>query len=136
MDPFVIALRAFDQRKIPRTRAALDSLATLHADYAPGEVTMDAIYLEAWLRAQIGDTTRASNDLDKALRGLSAALPSILRSSAVAASLVRVMALRAELASATKNPEVARKWADAVIQLWGQGDSVTRPTVERMRKLL
>jgi hypothetical protein len=135
MDPFVVALRALDQRNIPRTRAALDSLSALHADFAPGEITMDAIYLEAWLRAQIGDTTRASNELDNALRGLSAALPSILKSSAVASSLVRVMALRAELASATKNPDVARKWADAVVQLWGQGDAVTKPTVDRMRKL-
>lgn len=135
MDPLVIALRAFAQRNIPRTRAALDSLAALHADFAPGEITMDAIYLEAWLRTQIGDTTRASDDLDKALRGLSAALPSILGNSAVAASLVRVMALRAELAAAKQQRDVARKWANAVVQLWGQGDAVTRPTVERMRKL-
>jgi hypothetical protein len=135
MDPFVIALRAFAQRNIPRTRAALDSLSALHADFAAGEITMDAIYLEAWLRAQIGDTTRASDELDKALRGLSAALPTILGAPAIAASLVRVMALRAELAAAKQQREVARKWADAVIQLWGQGDAITKPTVERMRKL-
>jgi serine/threonine protein kinase len=135
MDPFVVALRAFAERNIPRTRAALDSLAALHADFAPAEITMDAIYLESWLRAQIGDSARASSQLDMALGGLSAALPSILRSPALAASLVRVMALRAELAAAAKQRDVAIRWANAVIQLWGSGDAITAPTVSRMRSL-
>jgi hypothetical protein len=135
MDLYVQALQAFADRNVPRTRAFLDSLSALHADFAAGEITMDAIYLEAWLRTQIGDTARASSELDKALRGLSAALPSILRNSAVASSLVRAMALRAELAAAAQQRDVARKWADAVVQLWGNGDAVTAPTVERMRKL-
>jgi hypothetical protein len=96
---------------------------------------MDAVYLESWLRAQIGDTVAASEALDKALGGLPAALPSILMSSAVAFSLGRVMALRAELAARQQHDALARSWAKALIQLWGRGDAVTAPTLERMRKL-
>jgi predicted Ser/Thr protein kinase len=135
LDPMVLALKAFSDRNIPRTRAFLDSLAALHADFAPGEVTMDVIYLESWLRAQTGDTARATKQLDNALRGLSAALPSILQSSTIAASLVRVMALRAELAAKGRHPNIARTWAHAVVQLWGKGDALTAPTVAMMRKL-
>jgi hypothetical protein len=132
---FVLALKAYAARDIPRARRYLDSLSELHADYAPGEITMDAVYTESWLRAQIGDTVAASTALDRALRGLPAALPSILGSSAVAFSLGRVMALRAELAAKKKDSSLAKSWATGLLQLWGSGDAVTAPTLERMRKL-
>jgi predicted Ser/Thr protein kinase len=134
-DPFFLALKAYGAGDIPRARRFLDSLSALHADYAPGEITMDAVYLESWLHAQIGDTTTATQALDRALRGLPAALPSILANPAVAFSLGRVMALRAELAARKKQATLARSWANALIQLWGRGDAVTAPTLERMRRL-
>jgi hypothetical protein len=96
---------------------------------------MDAVYLESWLRAQLGDTAAASTALDRALRGLPAALPSILGNEAVAFSLGRVMALRAELAARKGERTFATDWATALIKLWGRGDAVTAPTLEKMRKL-
>ena len=132
---FVIALKAYASRDIPRVRRFLDSLSALHSDYAPGEITMDAVYPESWLRAQIGDTAAASAALDRALRGLPAALPSILSDPAVAFSLGRVMALRAELAAKKQNARLARSWATALLLLWGSGDAVTAPTLEKMQKL-
>jgi hypothetical protein len=134
-EPIVLALKAFAARDIPRARRLLDSLSALHSDYAPGEITMDAVYPESWLRAQIGDTAAASAGLDRALRGLPAALPSILGDPAVAFSLGRVMALRAELAERKQERRLAKTWATALLQLWGEGDAVTAPTLERMRKL-
>lgn len=135
MDPYILALKAFADRDTRRTRIFLDSLTDLHADYAPGEITMDVVYCEAWLRAQIGDPLGASRELDKALAGLPVALPTFLGSSTSAASLVRVMALRAELASQLQQAASAKSWATAVIQLWERGDFITAPTIERMRKL-
>ena len=132
---FVLALRAYAARDIPRVRRFLDSLSASHSDYAPGEITMDAVYPESWLRAQIGDTVGASAGLDRALRGLPAALPSILADPAVAFSLGRVMALRAELAERKQERRLATLWATALLQLWGKGDAVTAPTLERMRQL-
>jgi predicted Ser/Thr protein kinase/tetratricopeptide (TPR) repeat protein len=134
-DPIILALRAYSARDMPRTRRFLDSLSALHADFAPGEITMDAVYVESWLRAQIGDTAAASGALDRALRGLPAALPAILANEAVAFSLGRVMALRAELAARQGERTLATTWATALIKLWGRGDAVTAPTLERMRKL-
>jgi len=134
-DLFVLALKAYEVRDIPRVRRFLDSLSALHADYAPGEITMDAVYLESWLRAQIGDRAAASASLDRALRGLPAALPSILADPAVAFCLGRVMALRAELAAQQQEATLARSWATSLLQLWGKGDAVTAPTLDRMRKL-
>jgi hypothetical protein len=96
---------------------------------------MDAVYLESWLRAEIGDTAVASGALDRALRGLPAALPAILANEAVAFSLGRVMALRAELAARKGERTLATNWATNLIKLWGRGDAVTAPTLERMRKL-
>jgi len=136
MDPFVLALKAYAQRDVRQTRLLLDSIAASHAEYAPGEVTMDAVFRESWLRAQIGDSAAASVALDRALRGLPAALSSIVASSAVAFSLGRAMALRAELAAEKGERTLATTWATALIKLWGRGDAVTAPTLERMRKLL
>ena len=132
---FVLALKAYASRDIPHVRRLLDSLSELHADYAPGEVTMDAVFTESWLRAQIGDTAAATASLDRALRGLPAALPSLLANLGVAFSLGRVMALRAELAARKKQDTLARSWATALLQLWGRGDAVTAPMLERMRRL-
>ena len=135
-DPLVVALSALAAHNISRTRASLDSLAELHSDFAPGEITFDNIYMESWLRAEIGDSSRAASQLDKGLAGLSAALPNILSSSTVTGSLVRAMALRAELALAAHQSAVAKNWATNVIQLWGRGDEITAPIVARMRVLL
>jgi len=132
---FVNALKAFARRDIRTARNRLDSLAELHADFAAGEITMDAVYRESWLRAALGDTTQAAQQLEKALRGLPAALPNILRRPVLATSLVRAMALNAELANATGNREGARKWARHVLELWGEGDLTTAATVSKMRQI-
>jgi hypothetical protein len=135
-DLFTRALAAFARRNLKATRAYLDSLTELHSDFAAGEITMDAVYRESWLRAAVGDTMVAMKQVESALRGLPGALPSILRRPRLAASLVRVMALNAELAHATGNRDAARKWALYVLRLWGQGDITTAATVSRMQQIL
>jgi hypothetical protein len=134
-DMFVLALKAYAENDIPRTRRYLDSLQTLHEDYPPGEITMDVVYGEAWLRSEIGDAAGAAQQLDRGLRGLSAAPPNSLKRYDVVAALVRAMALRADLAHRTHEPALAKRWADAVLLLWGNGDAITAPTVARMRQL-
>jgi len=116
-------------------RSFLDSLATLHAPMAPSEITMDAVFGEAWLRAALGDAFGATRQLDNALRGLPAAPSSALTRSALTTSLVRVMALRAELAGRANQPNVAKHWADAVFDLWGKGDPIVASTLDSVRRL-
>jgi hypothetical protein len=45
------------------------------------------------------------------------------------------MALRAELAATRGDRAVARRWADAVIALWGDADQGLQPLVGRIRAL-
>jgi tRNA A-37 threonylcarbamoyl transferase component Bud32 len=132
--PFALALKALARGDRRSARNWVDSLTELHAESAPGEITMDVVHGEAWLSAVLGDTTAAITKLDNALQGLSAALPSVMKRQILAASLVRVMALRAELAAYTGQPDVAKYWSNAVFQLWGRGDSTTAATLNSVRR--
>jgi tRNA A-37 threonylcarbamoyl transferase component Bud32/tetratricopeptide (TPR) repeat protein len=132
---FALALKALARDDRQQARRFADSMAELHADNAPGQLTMDVVYREAWLSTVLGDTAAATRQLENALGGLSAALPVVMRDPYIAAFLVRVMALRAELASRRKEPKVAKYWADAVFDLWGKGDLVTRSTLDKVRRL-
>jgi tRNA A-37 threonylcarbamoyl transferase component Bud32 len=134
-DPFVLALKGYAEKDIPRAKRYLDSLRELHKDYPPGVITMDVVYGEAWLRSEIGDAEGAALQLDRGLRGLPAALPYSVKSYEVVAALVRAMALRAELAHQAHDSALAKRWADAVLLLWGNGDATTAATVARMREI-
>lgn len=130
---FVNALRAMSQGNRRLAMSLLDSLSELHSVYAAGEISMDVVYGEAWLRTQLADTLGATRDLDRALRGLPVATTRILYKAAMAASLVRAMALRAELAYKAGDRPKAKYWADAVYSLWGRGDFTTQSTLEKVR---
>jgi serine/threonine protein kinase len=136
-DPRVNALASLAKGETNRARFLLDSLVKLRGGYAPSELSMDIVFLEAWLRTQLGDTATATRTLDDALNGLSGGEPGVLKDldEDRAASLVRVMALRAELAAKGGQKDVAKKWADAVLLLWGNGDAIVKSTVDRMRAL-
>jgi hypothetical protein len=136
-DPRITALAALAQGEMSRSRFILDSLARLRGGYAPSELSMDIVYLEAWLRTQLGDTAIATRTLEDALNGLSGGEPGVLKDldEDLVAPLVRVMALRAELAAKGGQKDVAKKWADAVLLLWGNGDAIVMSTVDRMRAL-
>ena len=135
-DLFVRALTAFAKRDYAGARRLLDSVDIVRGDNAPGEISFDVVFQEAWLRSALGDKAGAARHLGNALRGVSGGVSGVLRNPVLVASFVRAMTLRAELAAEARQPAEARKWANAVISLWGNGDFVTQPTVERMRKLL
>ena len=97
------------------------------------ELTVDAIYPEAWLLAATGDTLGAIAWLDPILTRVR--LSSSLVDPVRAAMLVRAMAFRAELAAATGDRRGAAQWAAAVVELWSGADSFLQPLVDRMRAL-
>jgi tetratricopeptide (TPR) repeat protein len=101
----------------------------------PGDVALDFTYLVAWLRAERGDTLGATLQLDRLLGSLPSIDPNSLREPASAASVVRAMALRAEIAAAKKDFIISRKWANAVLQLWGGADPPLRPVLSRLHAL-
>ena len=115
----VVALSRGDRANAQRLA---DSIAVVRSASAPGEITMDAVFQEAWLWKALGKPERAAVSLDRALRGLSRTPPSLLHGAALAPVLVRVMIMRAELAQSAGDTSTARKWANAASALWARGD--------------
>ena len=114
-------------------RAALASVRNMRGAFDFPELTVDAIYPEAWLLAATGDTLGAIAWLDPVLARVR--LSSSLVDPVRAAMLVRAMAFRAELAAATGDRRGAAQWAAAVVELWSGADSFLQPVVIRMRAL-
>lgn len=101
----------------------------------PGDLALGGVYHEAWLLLQVQDTAAAIELLDQVLAARRSLRTDVLEEPAQAAGLVRAMALRAELAATRGDRAVARRWADAVIALWGDADQDLQPLVGRIRAL-
>lgn len=119
------------------TRILSDALnVRLQKQISAAQVSYDALFAEAWLWAQVGDTAQAVGMLDATLNTRRWSEPGSLNHPAVAASFVRAMALRAELAAATNDTNAARQWAGAVLALWGNADDALAPVTDRMLAIL
>ena len=127
-DPFVLAARALAAGDMRRARIHTDSLGAIRSAFAPGEITMDGILEHAWLLTAVNDTAGAVRLLDNALRGLSKMPANTLREG-IAASLVRAIILRAEIALKQNDRRTAETWSSAAIALWGKGDPEPRARV-------
>ena len=112
-------------------RKLIDSQSSLLAS----EISLDFRFQEAWLAAQLGDTARAEVLMDRGLDAIPAYGKYLLDNVPPPAALVRMMALRADIASRRGDPGTARKWAAAVIALWSDADAELQPTVKRMRAI-
>ncbi|MEP6508319.1 MAG: serine/threonine-protein kinase, partial [Gemmatimonadales bacterium] len=126
-DQFIKAIRAIDAGNPDRARQLADSLDAFHAGVAPGEMTMDAVLQEAWLRATLGDEQKAVHSLDRALRGLSKAPVTLLQDATMAAALVRAMQFRADLAAKGGDEVNRKRWSSAAQELWMNADPAIKP---------
>lgn len=133
-NPLQIAEAAWLRGDHPLVRTLLDSLTLLRRAY-PAEVMIDAVYPEAWLLAQVGDTAHAIARLDGVLQSLAGTAPFLFADVIRAGALVRAMTLRAELAAATGDDVAAVLWANAVLTLWAGADTFLQPTLERLSRI-
>src|SRR2546426_545430 len=118
-------------------RRALDSLARGGSGrLAPGKSTPDGVYVDARLLLAVGDTATAVRTLDAPLDSLVALHTATLRFLPIAGALVRMMALRANLAVAPGEEQTARRWARAVVTLWSGAEPALRPTITAMNGIL
>jgi serine/threonine protein kinase/DNA-binding SARP family transcriptional activator len=101
----------------------------------PSDVMADGLLPEASALAALGDDRRAEQLLDPTLRSLRYSEAQALAGFLRAGPLVRVMALRADIAHRRGDQEAARTWARAVVELWPNADGFLQPTVDRMRGL-
>jgi tetratricopeptide (TPR) repeat protein len=119
-----------------QVRAALDSMSRAEGgSLSTGETTPDGAYQFARLLLAVGDTSTASRTLDAPLDSLSALHTAALRYMPLAGCLVRMMALRAELAASRGETRTAQRWARAVLALWSGAEPPLQPTVARMTKI-
>jgi hypothetical protein len=116
-------------------RAGLAHIWSMRGDLPPGAVALTGTYQEARLLLGLRDTSTAIRHLDAVLMNLSGLRSDIVSDVAQAGSLLRAMALRAELAAAAGDRTTAAWWARNVGTLWSDGDPPQREVVSRMRVL-
>ncbi|HMH81685.1 MAG TPA: hypothetical protein VK531_02365 [Gemmatimonadales bacterium] len=117
-------------------RATLDSLSRGGGgSLATGESTPDGVYVDARLLLAVGDTATAERTLDAPLDSLAGLHTLTLQYLPLAGSLVRMMALRAELAAARSEARVAQRWARAVVALWSGAEPALEPVVTQMKRI-
>jgi len=120
-----------------RVRATLDSLSRAEdGRLASGESTPDGVYIHARLLLAVGDSATAARTLDAPLDSLVALHSATLQFFPLAGCLVRMMALRAELAAAQGDLRTARSWASAVLALWSGAEPALHQTVARMTGIM
>jgi hypothetical protein len=117
-------------------RATLDSLSGANGGrLTTGESTPDMVYIYAHLFLAVGDSAMAIHTLDAPLDSLVALHTATLNYLPLAGCLVRMMALRAELAAAQRDVRTARSWASAVVTLWSGAEPSQQPVVKRMKRI-
>jgi len=117
-------------------RALLDSLSRAGGGrLASGESTPDGVYIDARLLLAVGDTATAVRTLDAPLDSLVALHTATLQYLPLAGCVVRMMALRANLAAARGARPAAQRWARAVVTLWSGAEPALQPTVTQMRRI-
>lgn len=99
------------------------------------DVSADELYQEAVMALAVGDSISSIRRLDQLLEGLPTASSLIVGNPFQAAAVVRAMVLRATLAEAVGDSNLARRWAAAVATLWADADPFLSPQVTAMQKL-
>jgi len=110
-------------------------LARLRQNLRQGDIAFDGTYHEVRLLLAIADTARAIRLLDLSLEALPTLGTYLLDQLPQVATLVRGMALRAELAARAGDQGTVRHWAQNVVALWSAADPELQPTVQKMRSL-
>jgi len=134
-DPLLAVDEALRRRDPARARMLLGSVRRAAEGRLPGSVAIDRTYRVAVRLVALRDSAGAAEQLDRVLRALPTLGTFLFEQSEQAATLVRAMALRAELAAAGRDSETARYWATAVTILWRHADRSLQPTVRRMKEL-
>jgi serine/threonine-protein kinase len=114
-------------------RAGLAHIWSLRGNLPAGDVALTGTYQEARLLLVLRDTASAIRHLDAVLLNLGSLRSDVLPDVAQTGSLLRAMALRAELAAVTGDRTTARWWAGNVGTLWRDADPAQRAVVTRMR---
>ena len=132
----LLALRtALSRGDSAKVRAGLAQLARLRQGERPGDVAPEASLQEAWLELGLGDTAAATSRLDSMLLSLPTMGTDLTSRVQQTGALVRAMALRAKLAEAAGQHDIARRWAEPVATLWKGAEASMLPQLQQMERL-
>jgi eukaryotic-like serine/threonine-protein kinase len=116
-------------------RHQFEELRQIRQDMRPGDVAFDGTYHEAQLLLAMGDTAAATHLLDLSLNALPTLGTYLLDQLPQVTTLVRGMALRAELAAAASDSAAGSRWARDVMTLWSGADPEVQAVVARMQAI-
>jgi len=129
-------LAAWRRHDLPTFNHVLARLNTIRAtSLRAADITMDGLYPESQMLADFGEYAAAASHMDPTLDSLSYATPQTLADGIRAATLIRSLALRADLAAHLNDHETAQTYARAVLVLWSEPDDFLKPVVARARQL-
>ncbi len=113
-------------------RAVLNQVGQIRGS----DAVIDALYPEAWLLAAVGDGPAALRWLAPTLDGLATAPLETFTEPVKAGTLVRAMALRADVAGRLGRTAEAARWAAPVAILWREADAFLQPIRSDMARLV
>jgi tRNA A-37 threonylcarbamoyl transferase component Bud32 len=133
-DSYILRLERFaSARDVPHTRALLDTLRQVRRFMPASEITADAVLRESWSQMTIADTAGAIARVDATLSALPSLEGTLFEYPPQIAALVRLMAMRAELAARAGDATSARRWTNALTALWRQPDPELAAVVAGIR---
>ncbi|HEX8849689.1 MAG TPA: serine/threonine-protein kinase [Gemmatimonadaceae bacterium] len=132
--PYLMA-RALFQHDLARVRAEYASIRQDRVHDRPGDVPIDATFIESWILAAAGDTAAAISHLDGSLEALPTLGTFLLDQPSQGAGLVRAMGLRARLAYARHDCATAERWSAPVKTLWRNADPELRADLSQIASL-
>ncbi len=126
---------AFLRGDTAAVRQMFVDLRAARRNFLPSDLTIDALYPEAWLLGAVGEPEAAIGWLEPTFATLPATAPEVFADPARAGALVRAMVLLANLAEGVGDRASAQRWARAVVAMWSDADPFLQPLVGRMRRL-
>jgi tetratricopeptide (TPR) repeat protein len=135
-DPGLAMQRALARGDHAAVRSEFRRAQKMREGQLPSDLAAEHAYQEAWLTLQAGDTAEATAFISRQLSALKAMRSSVILDEPVeSGALVRLMALRADLAALAGDRATARRWAEPVAILWRHASPELQPLVARMRTL-
>jgi serine/threonine protein kinase len=131
--PLMLAARSLVRKQPDEARETLKRFQSQLRDVL-GPVTPDIALPAARFTLATGDTLETIAWLDRTIGAVSAFDPQLLRDPVVMSSLMRAIAMRADLAFRIGNKADARRWASVISQMWSRADPELRPIVQQMTR--
>ncbi|MEO8336098.1 MAG: protein kinase [bacterium] len=135
LSPVMQSIQALGRGDAARARFMLDSVQQMRRLARPGDMSLDYTIAEVWLKAVLGDSAAAAQQLDLSLTALPALSYYVVYETGMAAAVGRGMAFRADLAARHGDVGTAALWAGRVLTLWAHSDPSLAPTLARMKAL-